>query len=72
MKILKEGQLNSTYYIKAVATATGRNFLRRLDHIMSISDGEKGEDAITLVITSSNGNYFRNNVGTTILTARLF
>jgi hypothetical protein len=39
---------------------------------MAVFDGEKGEDALTLVITSSGGNYFRNNKGSTILTARLF
>lgn len=68
----KEMQLNSTYYIKAVATATDGTSYEDWTTIMSISDGEKGEDALTLVITSSGGNYFRNNQGSTILTARLF
>jgi hypothetical protein len=42
---------------------------------MAINDGKKGddgEDALMLVITSSQGNYFKNNKGTTVLTARLF
>ena len=68
----KNKQLNSTYYIKAVATATDGTSYEDWTTIMSISDGEKGEDAIVLVITSSGGNYFRNNQGSTILTARLF
>lgn len=68
----KEKQFNSTYYIKAVATATNGISYEDWTTIMSISDGEKGEDALTLVITSSEGNYFRNNTGSTTLTARLF
>ena len=68
----KNKQLNSTYYIKAVATATDGTSYEDWTTIMSISDGEKGEDALTLVITSSGGNYFKNNTGETVLTARLF
>lgn len=34
--------------------------------------GNKGDDAITLTITSSNGTVFKNNSGTTVLTAHVF
>lgn len=68
----KEKQLNSTYYIKAVATSTDGSSYEDWTTIMSISDGVKGEDALSLVITSSGGNYFRNNTGQTTLMARLF
>ena len=34
--------------------------------------GGKGDDAITLTITSSNGTVFKNNSGTTVLTAHVF
>ena len=68
----KEKQLNSTYYVKAVATSTDGNSYEDWTTIMSISDGVKGEDALSLVITSSGGNYFRNNTGQTTLMARLF
>jgi hypothetical protein len=39
---------------------------------MAVYDGEKGEDALTLVIVSTKGNYFRNNKGSTTLIAKLF
>ena len=68
----KKMQTDSIYYIKATVTDKEDKDYSDYCVITSISDGEKGEDAITLVITSSNGNYFRNNVGTTTLTARLF
>lgn len=35
-------------------------------------DGQNGEDAITLTITSSNGTVFKNNSGSTILTAHVW
>ena len=35
-------------------------------------DGAAGADAITLTITSSNGTVFKNNSGSTILTAHVF
>ena len=35
-------------------------------------DGAAGEDALTLTITSSNGTVFKNNSGSTILTAHVF
>lgn len=34
--------------------------------------GVKGDDAITLTITSSNGTVFKNNTGSTTLTAHVF
>ena len=68
----KEKQLNSTYYIKAVATATDGSVYEDWATIMSISNGEKGDEPLILTITSSNGNYFRNSKGSTVLTARLF
>ena len=34
--------------------------------------GAKGDDAISLTITTSNGNMFKNNTGTTVLTAHVF
>ena len=34
--------------------------------------GDPGEDALTLTITSSAGNIFKNSTGTTVLTAMLF
>ena len=68
----KNKQLNSTYYIKAVATATDGTSYEDWTTIMSISDGEKGEDALALVITSTKGNYFKNNQGSTTLVAKLF
>lgn len=34
--------------------------------------GEAGEDAITMSITASNGTVFKNNTGSTILTAHVF
>ena len=35
-------------------------------------DGAPGKDAITLTITSSNGTVFKNNTGSTILTAHVY
>lgn len=35
------------------------------------TNGAKGEDAITMTITSSNGTVFKNNSGSTILTAHV-
>lgn len=36
------------------------------------ADGEAGADAISISITSSNGTVFRNNVGSTVLTAHVY
>ena len=68
----KEKQLNSTYYIKAIATSIDGNSYEDWTTIMSISDGAKGEDALSLVIISTKGNYFKNNQGSTTLIAKLF
>jgi hypothetical protein len=65
----KEHCLHSTYYIKAICMGTDVKQYEAQATIMSISDGE---DPVTLVITTSNGNYFRNDIGQTTLTARLF
>ena len=65
-------QLNSTYYIKAVATSIDGSSYEDWTTIMSISDGKKGEDALSLVIFSTKGNYFKNNQGSTTLIAKLF
>ena len=35
-------------------------------------DGAAGADAITLTITSSNGTVFKNNTGSTVLTAHVY
>ena len=35
-------------------------------------DGAAGADAVTLTITSSNGTVFKNNAGSTVLTAHVF
>lgn len=35
-------------------------------------NGTKGEDAITISITSSNGTVFKNNAGSTVLTAHVY
>ena len=35
-------------------------------------DGNPGKDAITLTITSSNGTVFKNNTGSTVLTAHVY
>ena len=68
----KKVQLNSTYYIKIVATAIDGTSYENWTTIMSISNGKKGEDALALVITSTKGNYFKNNQGSTTLIAKLF
>lgn len=34
--------------------------------------GSAGQDALTLIITSSNGTIFKNNTGTTVLTAHVY
>lgn len=34
--------------------------------------GDNGEDAILIVITTNNGNIFKNNTGSTILTAHVY
>lgn len=36
------------------------------------TNGEDGADAITMTITSSNGSVFKNNSGSTVLTAHVF
>lgn len=36
------------------------------------TDGTNGKDAITVTITSSNGTIFKNNSGSTVLTAHVF
>lgn len=68
-EFFKQHCLHSTYYIKATCLGTDVKEYEAQTTIMSISDGE---DPVTLVITTSNGNYFRNDIGQTTLTARLF
>ena len=68
----KDKNKEMIYYIKAVATATDNKQYEDWQSILGISDGKNGEDPINLVITPSNGNYFRNNQGSTTLTARLY
>lgn len=36
------------------------------------TDGTNGQDAISMVITASNGTVFKNNSGSTVLTAHVF
>lgn len=36
------------------------------------TNGTNGKDAITVTITSSNGTIFKNNSGSTVLTAHVF
>ena len=61
--------LNATYYIRATVNENGKTF-QQFVTLMSIDDS--GNDIIELVIDSSNGTYFKNNTGSTILTAKLF
>lgn len=68
----KNNQFNDTYYIKVNAESTDGTAYEKWVTIMAVYDGEKGEDALALVIVSSNGNYFRNNQGSTTLIAKLF
>jgi hypothetical protein len=71
----KNAQLNSTYYIKAVATATDGTSYEDWTTIMSISDGEKGEtgtSAIYSIIESSAGDKFTNGNVATTLKCRIF
>lgn len=76
--IFKEIQENNIYYIKANTTSVDGKIYENWVTIMAIFDGEKGkdgapgEDALTLIITSSGGNYFKNSQGETTLTAKLF
>lgn len=71
----KDNFINSTYYVRVIGYDTsGKEYISYVT-IMLVADGtkgEKGEDAINLVIVSSNGNYFRNNIGETTLRAKLF
>jgi len=68
----QENNDEMVYYIKAIAYDETGKLYESWKSFMGLSDGEKGEDPIVLVITSSNGNYFRNNQGSTTLTARLY
>lgn len=70
--IFNTNQNNDTYYIKIEANSTEGTVYKNWITIMAVYDGEKGEDALTLVIVSTKGNYFRNNSGSTTLIAKLF
>lgn len=69
---LAKDPINLTYYIKARVKDNENKEYESWITIMALVTGEKGEDALMLVITSSNGNFFRNDTGSTVLTARLF
>lgn len=68
--LFKTYSSNDTAYLEV--KKYGDDQYKALAQIMAMSDGEKGEDAILVVITSSKGNYFRNDIGDTLLTAKLF
>jgi hypothetical protein len=42
------------------------------DDFFTITQVKDGEDPVVLVITASHGTFFRNNIGSTILTAKLY
>lgn len=42
------------------------------DDFFTINQVKDGEDPVVLVITASHGTFFRNNIGSTILTAKLY
>lgn len=68
----KQKELNGTYYIRATAISDEEKEYTDWTTITSVTDGINGEDALTLIITASNGSYFRNNQGNTTLTARIY
>jgi hypothetical protein len=63
-EFLSKSPINSTYYIKAKTKAKDTNKdYESWCTIMALTTGEKGEkgeDAIVLIIMSSNGTMFRN------------
>ena len=75
-EFLSKNPINSTYYIKAKTKAKDTNKdYESWCTIMALTTGEKGEkgeDAVVLIIMSSNGTTFRNGQIKTVLTARLF
>ena len=70
----KQINKNDTCFIEAKITKNGKTYSDyiTINAVRNGEKGEKGEDPITLVIRSSNGGFFRNNTGTTTLTAVLY
>lgn len=66
---LKNSFIDGVYFIKV---QYGDSVYEDYCTLTYVKDGEDGEEPVVLVITSSNGNYFRNNIGSTVLTARLY
>ena len=61
-------QKDDILYLKVETSFEGNVY----DDFTTIKQIKDGEEPIVLVITSSNGTFFRNGVGSTILTARLY
>ena len=63
----KNKQKESIYYLKAIARSEQGEDYENYATIMAIAASD-----LRLVITSSSGNYFKNGIGATVLTAKLF
>lgn len=62
-----------TYIWKRTTTTYGNGYVTIGDPVLVTgNDGKSGEDAISLTITSSNGTVFKNNTGSTVLTAHVW
>ena len=63
----KNKQNESIYYLKAIVRSDQGEDYENYATIMAIAASD-----LRLIIVSSNGNYFRNNNGKTVLMAKLF
>lgn len=61
---------NNTAYLEVKILGDDQH--KALAQIMAVADGGKGEDAYVVIITSTNGNFFKNGSGETTLEARVF
>lgn len=68
--LFKTYSSNDTAYLEVKKLGDDQH--KALAQIMAMSDGADGKDAILVVITSSNGNFFKNNRGETVLTAHVY
>ena len=59
-------------WIKTVVNYSDGNSTESYSVSYKATDGVNGEDAIVLSITSSNGTVFKNNSGSTVLTAHVY
>ena len=59
-------------WTKTVFTYTGGGTATQYSVAKQGATGAAGQDAITLTITSSNGTVFKNNTGSTVLTAHVW